>query len=339
MQDEGIPKEMDDVLRVQVCGFHNINEQVLWSFCDEGSAIEVQLTVARDSSGGGRHSTILATVEACNLPGLKRVVSKAGGFVGGKTENVRGCTKHQGLSGEATDGPKGCARGTKPAFCSLYVGQLSSRIHERELLELFLPFGKCAVRPVKRESGKCCFYTFVDYLDMNPSCGASPFLPNGGPGGGASRALSCLHGVKFQDSLLQIRASHRSADKGVFPTLPNIGEGGATAITLDNVLRLSAPRNTSLFVGNITFPDAQQDASLFQLEIRKAFSKFGMVVDVHTFPSRGFSFVRFSNHEEAGKAILGQNGYINPALGNMPLVVNWSKDPPAPRSSKRKKLE
>jgi len=101
---------------------------------------------------------------------------------------------------------------------------------------------------------------------------------------------------------------------------PIQGTGGRRA-DLDQIMSLTSPYNTSVYVGNLT-PDVT-DAML-----RQEFSSFGQIQDVKV-NEKGFGFVNFTSHEAAARAILVNNGI---QLGGKQIRCSWGKDKAAPGS-------
>ncbi|KAJ9111059.1 hypothetical protein QFC19_001257 [Naganishia cerealis] len=175
----------------------------------------------------------------------------------------------------------------------LYVGNLSPRVTEYMLTEIFAvagPVANAKIIPDRNYTHGGLNFGFVEYSDMRS----------------AEQALNTLNGRKIFDTEIRVNWAYQNQGAGV---------GG-----LPGQPREDTQNHYHVFVGDLS-PEVNDEA------LGKAFGAFGtlsearVMWDMNSGKSRGYGFLAFREKADAEQAIATMNGEW---LGSRAIRVNWA---------------
>ncbi|KAK9829495.1 hypothetical protein WJX72_006199 [[Myrmecia] bisecta] len=177
----------------------------------------------------------------------------------------------------------------------IFVGDLSSEVNDRMLLEAFSGQAGCADARVMwdHNTGRSKGYGFVSFHEAQD----------------AERAIQAMHGQYIGHRKIRCgRAQHKPDTSG----------------TLEYAaVHRADPTNANVYVGNLA-PEVTDQ------ELRRQFAPLGHVMEVKTYRKGNYGFVQFQRHEDAVRAIIGMNGQL---LGGKALKCSWGRQQPRAASA------
>jgi len=109
----------------------------------------------------------------------------------------------------------------------------------------------------------------------------------------AERAIEQMNGQWLGRRTIRTNWATRKPQGGGFYT--------GNEQSYDEVFSMTSVGNATVYIGGIN-PNTSED------DMRKAFSKYGTILEIRIFKQQGYSFVRFDSKESATNAICNMNG-------------------------------
>eukprot|EP01028_Stygiella_incarcerata_P012669 TRINITY_DN80204_c0_g1_i1.p1 TRINITY_DN80204_c0_g1~~TRINITY_DN80204_c0_g1_i1.p1 ORF type:complete len:521 (-),score=163.84 TRINITY_DN80204_c0_g1_i1:272-1834(-) len=184
--------------------------------------------------------------------------------------------------------------GDKTTDESVFIGDLSSEISDYLLLKTFrdrFP-SVTSAKVVVDQFGRSKNYGFVRFSDADES----------------QRAILEMNGMLLGSRNIRVCEANSKRPPGATPTASS--SVPPPSVDVD-------PTNTMVFVGGI-------NEFVSEDELRSAFEPFGEMISLKALAGRGYAFIDYARHEDAGAAIVAMNGST---LGGSRLRVNWGKTP------------
>ncbi|KAJ9115460.1 hypothetical protein QFC22_005218 [Naganishia vaughanmartiniae] len=181
----------------------------------------------------------------------------------------------------------------------LYVGNLSPRVTEYMLTEIFAvagPVANAKIIPDRNFTHGGLNFGFVEYSDMRS----------------AEQALNTLNGRKIFDTEIRVNWAYQNQGAA--------GPGGVGGVGGQGGAREDTQNHYHVFVGDLS-PEVNDEA------LGKAFGAFGtmsearVMWDMNSGKSRGYGFLAFREKADAEQAIATMNGEW---LGSRAIRVNWA---------------
>lgn len=186
----------------------------------------------------------------------------------------------------------------------IFVGDLAPEIESTTLREAFAPFGdisdvKIMKDPHTLQHKGYGFISFVNKVD-------------------AETAIASMNGQWLGTRKIRTNwATRKVQPGGEMMTQSSMGLPTKYVQKLDynEVWARSSDNNTTVYCGGVN--------GLSEDIVRNTFQPFGPVLAIHTFPDRGYAFVRFASKEAACNAICGVHGLeVNGGL----VKCSWGKE-------------
>ncbi|XP_042561601.1 nucleolysin TIA-1-like isoform X1 [Clupea harengus] len=181
----------------------------------------------------------------------------------------------------------------------VFVGDLSPEITTDDVRAAFAPFGKISDARVVKDlaTGKSKGYGFVSFFNKWD----------------AENAIQQMGGQWLGGRQIRTNWATRKP-----PAPKATSETNAKHLSFDDVLNQSSPSNCTVYCGGVV-------TGLSEHVMRQTFSPFGHIMEVRVFPEKGYSFIRFSTHEEAAHAIVSVNGS---SVEGHTVKCYWGKETP-----------
>ncbi|KHJ48079.1 hypothetical protein D918_01346 [Trichuris suis] len=171
----------------------------------------------------------------------------------------------------------------------VFIGDLSPEIDNKTLRDAFAPYGEISDVKVIRDlqTLKSKGYGFVSFVTRED----------------AERAIEQMNGQWLGRRMIRTNWATRK------PGLPG-------TITFDDIMAQSSPNNMTVYVGGVGQTVTEED-------LRRAFAKFGSILEIRIFKQQGYAFVRFDNKESAAHAIMNVTGAD---IGGSTVRCSWGKE-------------
>uniref|UniRef100_A0A914V5C1 RRM domain-containing protein n=1 Tax=Plectus sambesii TaxID=2011161 RepID=A0A914V5C1_9BILA len=155
----------------------------------------------------------------------------------------------------------------------IFVGDLSPEVDNKALKDAFAPFGDVSDAKVIRDlqTLKSKGYGFVSFVKKEE----------------AERAIEQMNGQWLGRRTIRTNWATRKPQ--------------GNEMSYDEVYSQTGANNATVYVGGIA-PNTTED------ELRKAFGKYGGILEVRIFKQQGYAFVRFDSKESATNGICSMNG-------------------------------
>ncbi|KAJ9094946.1 hypothetical protein QFC21_005738 [Naganishia friedmannii] len=270
-------------------------------------AVDPSSASASAGAGAGAGSTISAGPQpsaAAPSPGAGAgMMSPPGGVAAYGTPQ-----QQQMMAGGAYAGGQGQGQGTmqeQQRRAHLYVGNLSPRVTEYMLTEIFAvagPVANAKIIPDRNFTHGGLNFGFVEYTDMRS----------------AEQALGTLNGRKIFDTEIRVNWAYQNQNQQGGGA-GGLGPGGGPAGVAGGQ-REDTQNHYHVFVGDLS-PEVNDEA------LGKAFGAFGtmsearVMWDMNSGKSRGYGFLAFREKADAEQAIATMNGEW---LGSRAIRVNWA---------------
>ncbi|CDW58887.1 TIA 1 ue [Trichuris trichiura] len=178
----------------------------------------------------------------------------------------------------------------------VFIGDLSPEIDNKTLRDAFAPYGEISDVKVIRDlqTLKSKGYGFVSFVTRED----------------AERAIEQMNGQWLGRRMIRTNWATRK------PGLPG-------TITFDDIMAQSSPNNMTVYVGGVGQNVTEED-------LRRAFAKFGSILEIRIFKQQGYAFVRFDNKESAAHAIMNVTGAD---IGGSTVRCSWGKEGNNPSSN------
>uniref|UniRef100_A0A0N5AN67 RRM domain-containing protein n=1 Tax=Syphacia muris TaxID=451379 RepID=A0A0N5AN67_9BILA len=182
-----------------------------------------------------------------------------------------------------------------PEHFHVFIGDLAPEVDNATLKNAFAQFGEISEAKVIRDSQtqKSKGYGFVSF----------PVKEN------AEKAIESMNGQMIGRRQIRTNWATRKSNTSE--------DGSVKEQSYDEIFNATQANNTSVYVGNISVACTEND-------IREAFNPYGTINEIRVFKQQGYGFVRFSNKEEAAKAIMIMNGK---ELKGQALRCSWGRNP------------
>mmetsp|Transcript_10141 Transcript_10141/g.16625 ORF Transcript_10141/g.16625 Transcript_10141/m.16625 type:complete len:394 (+) Transcript_10141:131-1312(+) len=163
---------------------------------------------------------------------------------------------------------------------NIFVGGLSNDVDDKTLFTAFAPFGSITDARVMWDhtSGRSKGYGFVSFRVKED----------------AERALQEMNGEWLGNKAIRCDWANQK-------TTSEFNDSKPSAPDFTTVVNATPPSNVTVYVGNLSQEVGDTD-------LRPLFLEFGLVEDIRIQKEKGYAFVRFSNHDEAARAIVGATG-------------------------------
>jgi len=194
----------------------------------------------------------------------------------------------------------GTNREDTTAHHHIFVGDLSPDINDETLLKAFQPFGSVSDARVMwdQNTGRSRGYGFVAFRDKND----------------AERAMKEMNGEWLGSRSIRCNWANQKISSGniVSPVPGSLNSG----LNYEAITAQATQQNTTVYVGNLS-PEVSEDLliSIFQI--------YGPIEEVRIQKDKGFAFVKFSNHDQATRAIIAVHGSV---IGTRPVKCSWGKE-------------
>jgi len=178
----------------------------------------------------------------------------------------------------------------------IFVGDIGPEVDDKSLFTAFQPFGSLSDARVMIDpaTGRSRGFGFVAFKKKED----------------AQKALMEMNGNRIGTRVIRCNwANQKGPEMEISaPPIPTAGPD------LPTVLAQTPITITTVYVGNVT-------TDIPEHVLRSAFAEYGQLEEMKVQP--GFAFVRYKNHEQAGKAIVGISGR---AVGGRILKCSWGKE-------------
>jgi len=109
-----------------------------------------------------------------------------------------------------------------------------------------------------------------------------------------------------------IRCNWANQKGGSVPDAPTHSSG----LDYAQVVTQTPSSNTTVYIGNVT-------ADVTEHMLRTNFLEYGLIEEIKLQTDKGFAFVRYSTHESAARAIVGNHTKF---IGSRAIKCSWGKD-------------
>uniref|UniRef100_A0A5S6QLL2 RRM domain-containing protein n=1 Tax=Trichuris muris TaxID=70415 RepID=A0A5S6QLL2_TRIMR len=171
----------------------------------------------------------------------------------------------------------------------VFIGDLSPEIDNKTLRDAFAPYGEISDVKVIRDlqTLKSKGYGFVSFVSRED----------------AERAIEQMNGQWLGRRMIRTNWATRK------PGLPG-------TVTFDDIMAQSSPNNMTVYVGGVGQGVTEED-------LRRAFAKFGSIMEIRIFKQQGYAFVRFDSKESAAHAIMNITGA---EISGSTVRCSWGKE-------------
>ncbi|KAF5743802.1 Nucleolysin TIAR [Tripterygium wilfordii] len=200
---------------------------------------------------------------------------------------------------------------------NIFVGDLSPEVTDATLFACFSVYPSCSDARVMwdQNTGHSRGFGFVSFRSQQDAQSAINDLTGKWLG---SRQIRCNWATKGAED-------EQSSDaKSVVELMNDSSEDGKE--TINNEAPENNPQYTTVYVGNLA-------PEVTQLDLHRHFHAIGagVIEEVRVQRDKGFGFVRYSTHAEAGLAI--QMGNTQSILWGKPIKCSWGSMPTPPGTS------